>query len=609
MQNRPGAAPLPQPARLTELVVEARGLHARAQEFAAHCVALGTLPDGGGTSPETIREVLRELTAAWSAIRNAEETMLRGCEAALINVLRGAFSREAERVFRCFEGMARDICVALGRGDRVQPAALSELVQFVSVDLDSVFGTVVSAACLVADMGTMDVQKQALTDPLTGLPNRRALHDLTVQMASNGWPHEQIAILQIDLDRFKLVNDTLGHAAGDAALCHAAEAIVSQLRPEDFVARIGGDEFVMVVFGAFTEAVLSQRAEALIAAVSRPFLYEDKDCRIGGSVGIAHARIADGVPLERLMTRADLALYAAKSAGRGLHRIYQPGLRTLHIELKELQSDIRDGLRRGDFEPFFQPQVDGRTGALVGLEALARWRHPVRGLLTPFHFLEAAADARLLDDLDHHIMDRTFATYRGWLDDGLPIPKISINLTSHRLVDGDLADKLVLAADRHGLEPWQVSLEILESVMIEKNADVMIDNIRSLSRAGFCVELDDFGTGHASISNLRNFKVDRIKIDKSFVKDVHIYSELAKITAAMIGLAHSLRVDALAEGVETPEERMVLNALGCDHIQGFGVSRPMPSGEVGDWIRRTQRPRVLPPRRQAGGGTPTQAAG
>ena len=297
------------------------------------------------------------------------------------------------------------------------------------------------------------------------------------------------------------------------------------------------------------------------------------------------------------MNNADLALYTAKNAGRGTHRFFTPNLRTQYEEKEELQAQIREGLEAGEFVPFFQPQVEGRSGKIVGLESLARWHHPVRGLLTPFHFLDAANDAGVLEQLDRHLLEQTFSAVHEWRSKGLDIPQISINLTAARLLEVDLVESLVFEVDKADLCPSMVGLEILESAMIDNNSRQMIENVGSLSEAGFNVELDDFGTGHASISNLRNFKVDRIKIDRSFVKDVHLYSELAKITSAMIGLAHSLRVDALAEGVETPEERLVLNALGCDHIQGFGVSRPMPGSDIPLWIRKTQKTRKLPPRR------------
>ena len=585
-------------SRLTLLVLEARGLHLLSHKFAMLCVAAGTLPCHGSVSARDIRQVLRDLTASWAKLRNSDEHLLRGCDPALAKIMRGAFSRETEEVFACFDYMARNICKTLLSSSTPDPADLGELVRFVSRELSDTINAVLSAARLVSEMGEKDAERLALTDELTGLPNRRALHELLQRIETSGWPHDSVAVMHIDLDKFKQINDTLGHAAGDLALGHATMAMSAHTRDEDFLARIGGDEFVLVFFGDMSEETLAERAESLIADISEPFVYEGKECNIGASIGIARGKTTDGIALDRYMNNADLALYTAKNAGRGVHRFFTPNLRSQYEEIEELQTHIREGLKSGQFEPYFQPQVEGRSGRLIGLEALARWNHPTRGLLTPFHFLDAAAAGGLLDQLDRHLTQVTFAKTRAWLDAGLNVPQVSINLTASRLMEVDLVDSLTLSVDAAGLEPERIGIEILESAMIDTNSQQMLENIKNLSRAGFQVELDDFGTGHASISNLRNFKVDRIKIDRSFVKDVHLYSELAKITSAMIGLAHSLRIDALAEGVETPEERLVLNALGCDHIQGFGVSQPMPGSEIESWIKRTQNTRTLPPRRK-----------
>lgn len=583
-------------SRLTSLALEARGLQLYSNRFAMEALAASTLP-GDMPSALEVREVLRDLSASWSKLRNSESHFLKGADPALVEVMTLAFSRETERVFECFEGMARNICITLLRNGKPDLHDLSELVRFVSLELSAVNASILTAASLVAEMGARDTAKLALTDELTGLPNRRALHDLLHRMEAAGWSSEDVAIMQVDLDKFKQINDTLGHAAGDAALQHAAAAMKALIHKEDFLARVGGDEFAMVFFGPALEEKLAQRAKNLIAGISAPFLFDGKKCHIGGSVGIACGNRSDNLPLDRYLINADLALYTAKSDGRGTFRFFTPNLRTRHEEKEELQAQIRDGLELNQFEPYFQPQVEGRSGRLVGLESLARWNHPTRGLLSPFHFLDAADDAGLLEALDRALMLQTFSMMNSWMKKGLKIPQVSINLTANRLMEVNLVDSLLYAIEQADLTPSMVGVEILESAMIDNNSSQMIKNIGDLSDADFKVELDDFGTGHASISNLRNFRVDRIKIDRSFVKDVHLYSELSKITAAMIGLAHSLRVDALAEGVETPEERLVLNALGCDHIQGYGVSRPIAGTEVEDWVKRTQRTKRLPDRR------------
>lgn len=587
----------PRRVQLGRLVLEVRDLHLLSHRFAMLCAANGILAGDPVTNAREIRQVLRDMSASWSRLRNCEAHLLRGYDTALIKIMTGAFSRETENTFSCFEAMARNISEKLMEGAEPEPLELKELVRFVTHELFYCINDLLSAASLVAEMGDRSVAKLALLDELTGLPNRRALHDFLHRAELKGWPEDGVAIMHVDLDSFKKVNDTLGHGAGDAALRFGASAMSAFVRQGDFLARVGGDEFVLMFFGDLSDDWLAQVAGQMITAISKPFAHDGKEVHISASVGIATGAKSDHTTLDRFMNNADLALYTAKNAGRGCYRFFSPQLRKQHDEIEALQALIIEGMQDGQFEPFFQPQVEGRSGKVVGFEALARWHHPTRGLLTPFHFLEAAEAGHLLDQLDKHLMERTFETMRDWVAMGLTIPQVSINLTASRLLEVDLVDTISFAAEKFGVAPHSVGVEILESAMIDNSSQRMIENIRNLSDAGFKVELDDFGTGHASISNLRHFKVDRIKIDRSFVKDVHLYSDLARITSAMIGLAHSLRVDALAEGVESPEERLVLNALGCDFIQGFGVARPMPAANIPAWMAKAKPDCRLPDRR------------
>lgn len=583
---------------LTQLVQEASGLQVLSHKFAILSLTACVLTCDNVANRLQVRQALHDILASWSRLRNSEASFLLGCDPALVQIITGAFSCENERIFDCFEAMARNICTSLSQGNAPNSDDLTELVRFVSHELSDANKSIASAAQLVADTGRTEDEKLVLTDLLTGLPNRRALQDLLRHNETTGWLQDEVAIMHIDLDNFKKINDAFGHAAGDVALQHAANAMALHTRDDDFLARVGGDEFVLVLFSPVTEQALAQRARMLIESISAPFLYERKRCSIGGSIGIAVGSRSDGIALDRHMINADLALYNAKHGGRGTYRFFTPFLRTQYEQKEDLHAQIRDGLDTQQFEPFFQPQVEGRSGKLVGLESLARWHHPTRGTLVPFHFLDAAHDAGVLEQLDQYLMERTFASLRSWLNNSIPIPQVSINMTGSRLLEVDLVETMVLAVGKADLDTSMIAIEILESAMIDDNSRQMIDNIAGLAEAGFKLELDDFGTGHASISSLRNFKVNRIKIDRSFVKDVHLYPELSKITGAMIGLAHSLRVDALAEGVETAEERLVLNALGCDHFQGYGVSRPMPGSEIPDWVMRTQNTKALPPRRK-----------
>jgi diguanylate cyclase (GGDEF)-like protein len=597
---------MPMRSKLPDLMQEVSDLHLLILNFTMLSAVCDAQSEGASLEIRRLRRFLHETTTSWSQLRNSRSHALHGCDPGLVKIMDCAFSRHAESVFSCFENMARSICTCLINGVVPRRSELSELVRFVSHELHDVFAELLSAARLVTDLGEQSVAAPTLTDRLTGLPNRRALHDYIHKTELAGWPNDNVSIMQVDLDKFKKVNDTMGHAAGDAALKYAADAFTALKRNEDYIARVGGDEFILVFFGDLKEEWLSQFAEKLIVSMSVPFTYEGKECLIGASVGIARGTKSDDDTLDRYLNNADLALYSAKKSGFGTHRFFTPDLRTTYEKSEETQARIREGLENGQFEPFFQPQVEGRSGKIVGLESLARWNHPSRGLLTPFHFLQAAEEGGLLDRMDRHLMEQTFAAMRLWTDMGYDIPQVSVNLTASRLMETDIVDTILHAAKNAGLDPTSIGVEILESamiendsrLMIENDSRLMIENVRKLSESGIKVELDDFGTGHASIANLRHFRVDRIKIDRSFVKDIHLYSELARITSAMISLAHSLRVDALAEGIETPEERMVLNALGCDYIQGFGVARPMPASEIPQWMDTLNPKRQLPPRRK-----------
>lgn len=588
----------PTPDCVSSLIQEASGLQVLTHRFAMFALTANEPAGNAIASPLQIKQVLHEAMASWSKLRRTEVNFPEGCDTEFIQTMGQAFSPENERVINCFETMARSICAVLGQGGVPSPADLRELVRFVSDELTETNKSILSAARMVDNISRNQTERLALTDILTGLPNRRALYEFLSEHGATEWRQDQVTVTHVDLDNFKTINDSFGHAAGDAALRHAARAIMANSQLGDLLARVGGDEFVLISIGNLEEDDIAERAKSLIKGISQPFLYADKRCKIEASAGIALGLKDDTISIDQCILNADMALYDAKNAGRGTFRFFTPLLREQSLQRDHLIAQIREGIDLEQFEPFFQPQVEGRSGKLVGLEALARWHHPTRGTLTPFHFLDVARDAGLLEELDNYLMDRTFATVQGWIKRGIRIPQVSVNLTGERLLEVDLVEAMLAAASKANLSPSMIGIEILESAMIDGSSQQMAENIRGLAEAGFKLELDDFGTGHASISNLKNFKVDRIKIDRSFVKDVHLNTDLSKITGAMISLAHSLRVDALAEGVEAPEERLVLNALGCDHFQGYGVSYPLPASEIPKWISRTQGPQTLPPRQK-----------
>lgn len=534
-----------------------------------------------------IRAHLFDFSRALARLTHLQNVDVLESERSDLQLVQSALTPRRLEALNYFRQMLRDTCAA----GQLSDLSKGELVRFVTGDLGEALHALSDAIRQAGDQFVQTQDTLALTDDLTGMPNRRAFSQLSEKLAHRDTDVQAFTIMHIDIDRLKILNDTAGHHAGDAAIRHAANAILGDLIDDDFCARIGGDEFLIVMFGAPSEPDLAARAQRLIDAISTDFDLQGQSLNVGASVGIASGRVEGDRPLDATLRNSDLALYASKNDGRCTYAFYQDTMRSARDELDAMAQELVRALDQNEFVPYFQPQVEGRTGKLAGIEALIRWNHPERGLLGPYHFLEQAEAAGLLVQIDEYLTGCIFAATRRMLDMGLGIPHVSINITSHRLNTKTIVDDLIRACDTAGIPATAIGLEILESAMIEDKSKLMIDNVANLSLAGFRVELDDFGTGHASVANLRFFQVDRLKIDKSFVQDIHQHNDLSMITASIIGLAHNLRIDALGEGVEKPEERLILNALGCDHIQGYGVSPPMPEDDTIAWIQRTQRPK------------------
>lgn len=442
-----------------------------------------------------------------------------------------------------------------------------------------------------------EAEHLAITDALTGLPNRRALTTaLARRLALKDSPGERpgFALMQIDLDGFKSVNDTISHAAGDEVLKHAASILRSEIHHANMLARTGGDEFVAVIDRCPERYQVEQMCHRIIDRLSIPIPYEDRCCKIGASIGVAYCEDAAEYDADRLLVDADLALYESKRAGRGRVRFFVGAMREQHDAINQLAAEIDDAIAADAFEPFFQPQINAITGRLEGFEALARWRHPVRGILSPHHFLYVASQANLLPRIDDLIVSKAFEAAARWRANGHDVPKVSINVTAARLGDPNFIDLLIDAAFHAGLAPECVGIEILESVLLDDESDQIVQNIKALAAMGFRLELDDFGTGHASISNLRKVPVSVVKIDRSLISGVDHDTELSKIAGAIIQLAHNLDVTPLAEGVETADEIRTLIDLGCASFQGYCIARPMPEDQVEGWIDQLTTPTIKP---------------
>lgn len=430
------------------------------------------------------------------------------------------------------------------------------------------------------------IEHMALHDQLTGLPNRRALSEYLSQLFRRSREsNRQAAVLHIDLDRFKQVNDLLGHAAGDDVLRHAAQAMRAQIFSGDMVARIGGDEFVIVLSEIKTVEDSCAVARRVIEAVSKPITVSGQSVYVGASVGIACHLGAMDDP-ERLLMDADIALYSAKRSGRGKHCLFSDQTREAFERDMELLGELRIALDREEIIAFFQPQVDDASGEIIGMEALARWRHPQRGLLAPGAFLHLAFEYGLGDRLTELISADAVAGLAAWRARGLSVPSVSINLSSKQLRDGGMAERLDDLAVSAGLPTSDISVEIVENVLFNDEDDPALTTIRLLQERGCRIELDDFGTGYASISNLQRFKVDRVKIDRAFIAGIDSNEEQALITRAIIDLCDGLNIECLAEGVETDAERNMLIAMGCSRFQGYAIAAPMSRDDAASWLLR-----------------------
>ncbi|WP_051903940.1 EAL domain-containing protein [Neorhizobium vignae] len=424
------------------------------------------------------------------------------------------------------------------------------------------------------------IEHNAMHDYLTDLPNRRYLDEMLDRMAAEcARDRHGIAILHIDLDRFKQINDTLGHSAGDMMLKHAAKVLKGTIRKGDFVARIGGDEFVILSKFEGSPRKLSHLADRIIKELRKPVSYEGHDCRFGASIGIACHTGAD-VDARQLLLNADIALYRAKNRGRNRHEFFSAETQNEIISTKRISDEILLALERDEFIPYYQLQFDARTLEIAGVETLARWMHPERGMLSPDKFLDMAEELDVVSVIDGTILDKALADFRDWRARGLSIPKLSVNVSYRRLHDASLSRKL----KKLKIEPGTVSFELLESIFLDNCDDDVLKNLARIRKLGIEIEIDDFGTGHASIISLLRLNPRALKIDRELVRLVSQSQKQRKMVGSIIEIGKSLNIEVVAEGVETTEQIRILRDLGCDVLQGYALARPMPRGSIPDFI-------------------------
>ena len=422
----------------------------------------------------------------------------------------------------------------------------------------------------------------ALHDWLTGLPNRRYLDDILGQYCSHlGESRGSIAVLHIDLDLFKQINDSMGHVAGDAMLIHVAKLLSERVDADDFVARVGGDEFIIVRSADTDEESLAAFAASLIEEICQPVPYGGKMCRFGACIGIV-VESGHSVRADTLLINSDAALYRAKSRGRNRYEFFDEELRAYLEARTRLSEDILRGLANREFIPYYQPQFDARTRKIVGLEALVRWNHPHRGILAPGEFLQTAEELGAVDQIDKAILDWAVEDLRQWLAAGFSVPKVAVNVSAKRICDNDLIVNLIAMDLPKGL----ITFELVESIFLDDTDVNLENNIRQIKEMGIEIEIDDFGTGHASIVSLLKLNPKRLKIDRQFIEPMLRSKENAKLVESIIEIGKTLNIEVIAEGVETMEQAALLQKLGCDALQGFVFARPLPKTKVSEMLMR-----------------------
>jgi diguanylate cyclase (GGDEF)-like protein/PAS domain S-box-containing protein len=422
-------------------------------------------------------------------------------------------------------------------------------------------------------------------DPLTNLPNRIFLHgrlEQAIEFARR--EQKQVAVMFIDLDNFKRINDTLGHRIGDALLEQVAGRLTENVHGSQVVGRLGGDEFIVVITGNNVSTTATAMAERILESVCRPYTVEDYQLHSGASIGIA-IYPADGNSADTLMKHADAAMYHAKSRGRNTFEFFSQAINRGVRERLEIENGLRDALKHGAFKLHYQPQVALPTGSICSVEALLRWCHPVLGVIAPDRFIPIAEETKLILPLGLWVIDRACHQLRSWRNEGIAGVRMAINVSVKQLQDESFFEALGSIVERHGLSGSDIELEITESAIMENLSRVQAI-LKSLQDYGITLSIDDFGTGYSSLGRLKLLPIQSLKIDRSFVQDIETDQGNAKICDGIIALGHSLGLKIIAEGVETEVQKALLQDSGCDAIQGFLISKPLPADEVAKLFAR-----------------------
>ena len=417
------------------------------------------------------------------------------------------------------------------------------------------------------------LRHQAYHDPLTGLANRSFLRERLQEMIYRAERNNHtLAVLCLDLDHFKVINDSNGHAAGDQLLRAAAARLSNSVRQGDVVVRLGGDEFAVLLEGPLQAETIAAIARKILARINSPITVDEQEHALSTSIGVS-CFPTDGRTPDELLTRADLAMYSAKEAGRNDFRFFT---RELHEQIQEkaqLMAGLQSPYLHQQLWLAYQPRVDSRSGDILGVEALLRWSHPELGEIAPERFVPLAEQTGIIVQLGEWALRTACAQLRSWLDDGISLERVAVNLSMRQLLEPDLVERIVAILDEHRLAPQQLELEITESMAMQ-HPDAVLETLSRLDSRGVRIGLDDFGTGYSSLAYLKRFPIDDLKIDRAFVSGVPHDAEDVAIARAILALARSLDLTPVAEGVETTEQRDFLQAEGCREMQGFLYGEP-----------------------------------
>lgn len=424
----------------------------------------------------------------------------------------------------------------------------------------------------------LKIHQMAFYDTLTSLPNRALFGDRLRHMLTDASRHSQLAsVMMLDLDRFKTVNDTMGHPAGDELLRETASRLSTCVRAYDTVARLGGDEFAILLPEVRAGDDLGRVATKMLEVLNQPFLVDGKEVFISCSIGIA-LYPSDSTETDDLLKFADSAMYSAKRSGRNKFCFYSKELTESANERLVLESELRHAIEREELKLHYQPKVRLDDGTLIGSEALLRWAHPQRGMVQPDKFIGIAEDSGLIVEIGEWVLHEACRAACAWNGAGKPLHKVAINLSARQFQEGTLVNTVCRALEETGCHPEWVELEITESLLLDEESNVL-ETLKTLRSLGISIAIDDFGTGYSSLSYLARFPVDTLKIDQSFVHGITTDHYSAELVRAIMTIAHSLEYQVVAEGVETEKEAAILRTHGCEIAQGYLYGRPLPQQE------------------------------